>query len=104
MDYQVHHNTDLRRFEIASDAALSYIAYELFEGGIAFISERIPQQLQGRGIGSYLAEFVLNYAQSHHLKVKPQCAFVRWYVDQHPQYWQNSLFHATRQDNGKEKM
>jgi len=93
MIYTVHHNTAQKRFEISSEGEESYIAYELFEGGIAFTSERIPEQLQGQGIGSYLAKFVLDYAQANHLKVKPQCAFVKWYVDNHQEYQGDSLYH-----------
>lgn len=94
MEYKVTNNLELKRFEILSEGAVSFIAYQMFEGSISFTSEKVPEALEGKGIGSYLAKFVLDYAQENNLKVKPQCAFVRWYVDNHPEYQKNSLLHS----------
>lgn len=94
MHYKVTNNLELSRFEILFEGSISYVTYELFKGGISFTSEQVPESLEGKGIGSYLAKFVLDYAREHNLKVKPQCAFVRWYVDTHPEYQKKSLLHS----------
>lgn len=91
--YKVTNNLELKRFEISVEGVTCFIAYELFERGIAFISEQVPQEVQGKGIGSQLAKFVLDYALEQKLIINPQCSFVKWYVDTHPEYQKNSVLH-----------
>lgn len=91
--YKVTNNIELQRFEISTDGKTSYIAYQLFDGGISFISEKVPEAVQGQGIGSQLAKYVLDYALQQKLLINPQCAFVKWYVDMHPEYQKNSVLH-----------
>ncbi|MFN3380760.1 MAG: GNAT family N-acetyltransferase, partial [Runella zeae] len=43
-------------------------------------------EFEGQGIGSILAKHVLDYAQTHHLKVRPLCPFIKAYIQRHPEY------------------
>jgi len=47
----------------------------------------VPQELEGRGIASALAEFALNYAKENELQTVVYCPFVKAYIQKHPE-WQ----------------
>ena len=87
-------NEAARRFELAVDGHMAYLAFERFPGGIAYVHTVVPQALEGRGIGSRLAKHALGYAAAQGLRVRPDCSFVRGYIDRHPDYQANSLAHG----------
>ena len=46
----------------------------------------MPKELGGRGLGSQLVKFALDYAKSENKKIIASCSFVASYVDKHPEY------------------
>lgn len=46
----------------------------------------VPEEMEGKGIGSALVKHALEYARHEHLYVKPTCPFIRAYIDRHPEY------------------
>ncbi len=95
MNYTVIHNREDQRFEIHLDDKIAFEQYELFEGGIAYTHTEVPEEFAGKGIGAFIAKYVLDYAKENHLKVKPYCPYIKAYIDKHPEYQSNSLFHNT---------
>lgn len=93
MEYTVINNEKDKRFEIHLDGKIAFEQYKLFDGGISYIHTEVPPELGGRGLATYIAKYVLDYAQEHHLKVKPYCPYIKAYIDKHPEYQANSLFH-----------
>lgn len=93
MEYNVIHNENDMRFEIHSENKTAFVQYKLFDGGIAYMHTDVPPELEGKGIASTLAKYVLEYAQNNGLKVKPYCPYINAYIDKHPEYQANSLFH-----------
>lgn len=93
MSYTLEHNTEKNRFEVKVEGATAIAEYKLFPGGIAYTHTEVPKQLEGKGIGSFIAKGILDYAQEHNLHVKPYCSFIKAYIDRHPEYQQNSVFH-----------
>lgn len=93
MEYTVIHNKTDKRFEIHLDGKVAFEQYELFEGGIAYTHTEVPDELAGKGLAAYIAKYVLDYAQEHQLKVKPYCPYINAYINKHPEYQSNSLFH-----------
>jgi len=93
MDYTVIHNEQDLRFEIHFEGKIALVQYKLFEEGIAFLHTEVPAELEGKGIASTLAKYVLDYAAANELKVKPYCPYINAYIDKHPEYQANSLFH-----------
>jgi len=87
-------NEAARRFELAVDGHMAYLAFERFPGGIAYVHTVVPQALEGRGVGSRLAKHALDYAAAQGLRVRPDCPFVKAYIDRHPAYQGNSLAHG----------
>ncbi|MDR2128938.1 MAG: N-acetyltransferase [Burkholderiaceae bacterium] len=86
-------NEAARRFEWQVQGRMARIDFTRFDGGIAYEHTVVPKALEGRGIGSALARHALDYAAKHGLKVRPDCSFVRAYIDRHPQYRPISLAH-----------
>lgn len=53
---------------------------------IVLAHTEVPEDMEGRGIGSLLAKTALEYAREHHLMVVPACAFVSSFIQGHPEY------------------
>ena len=84
--YTVIDNTELNRFEVHVDGHIAFENYERFDGGVAYVLTKVPDELGGRGIGSFLIKYILDDARAKGLKVKPVCPFVQKYIDKHPEY------------------
>lgn len=82
------------RFDVVVDGHTAYIEFERFDGGIAYTHTIVPEAVGGRGIGSALVEHALTYARQRHLKVRPDCSFVKAYIDKHPQHQATSTAHG----------
>lgn len=98
LNYELIDNTEQKRFEIHVDGHIGFEDYEFFttsqgERGIAYLHTEVAKELGGRGIASYLIKSILDDAAAKHLRVKPICPYVRAYIDKHPEYQDNSVFH-----------
>lgn len=96
--YDVIDNKEAQRFEIHLDGEVAFEDYKMFtteagEPGIAYLHTDVPDSLGGRGVASALVKFILDDAAAKGLKVKPICPFVKAYIDKHPEYQDNSVFH-----------
>jgi uncharacterized protein len=80
----VSDNAEMRQYElrVAEDVALA--AYKLEGETIRFTHTEVPRELEGQGIGSRLVRGALADVRRRGLKVVPLCAFVRHYIDTHP--------------------
>lgn len=79
-------NEAAQRFELTVDGATAFAAFVRFPGGINYNHTVVPPALEGRGIGSALVRHALDYARAEHLRVQPDCSFVRAYIERHPAY------------------
>ena len=98
LHYKVINNTEKKRFEIHIDDKIAFEDYEFFttsqgEKGIAYTHTEVPEELGGRGIAGYLAKSILDDAAAKNLRVKPICPYIKAYIDKHPEYQDNSVFH-----------
>ncbi|MDJ1484721.1 GNAT family N-acetyltransferase [Cytophagaceae bacterium YF14B1] len=86
MNENISQNITENRFELAMEGKTAIVEYVLSGNVITFLHTEVPPQLEGRGIGSTLAKYVLEYAKANQLKVSLQCPFIRSYIDRHPEY------------------
>lgn len=98
MNYEVTDNKDKKRFEIHIDDQIALEDYEFFttsqgEKGIEYKHTEVPDALGGQGIAGYLVKYILDDAAAKGLRVKPTCPYVKSYIDKHPEYQANSVFH-----------
>lgn len=86
MEYEVKHNPENQRFEIAIDSHLAVIEYKLQGNMMVFTHTGVPKALEGRGLGSKLARAGLDYTRKHKYQALPLCSFVASYIQKHPEY------------------
>ena len=82
---EVRNNEAESRFELEEDGELAFASYDLSEGSIAFTHTIVPEEVEGRGVGSRLVRGALEDARQRGLKVVPLCSFVRGYIERHPE-------------------
>jgi len=83
---EVVNNEAEQRFELAVGGATAAASYRLENGRISFTHTVVPEELEGQGIGSRLVRGALDQARAEGLKVVPICAFVKHYIERHPDY------------------
>lgn len=101
LTYEVIDNKEAKRFEIHVDGKVAFEDYDFFETsegekGIAYLHTEVPKELGGRGIAGYLVKYILDDASRKNLRVKPICPYVKAYIDKHPEYQDNSVFHNAK--------
>ena len=74
------------RFEIEESGQVAYLEYSLAGNILELIHTEVPEKLRHLGHASTLAEYALEWAREHNLKVDIVCPTVRRYVEQHPEY------------------
>ena len=74
------------RFELEQDGEVAYLEYALSGDVLELIHTEVPEKLEGKGMGSQLAQNALAYAREHKLKVDVMCPFVQAYIAKHPEY------------------
>lgn len=72
------------RFELATDAGPAVAVYELAGDTITFTHTIVPSEAEGHGVGSKLIAAALADARERGLRVVARCAFVRAYLQRHP--------------------
>lgn len=85
-EFQVVNNSAGNQFEIYQNSQVAYLKYDIEDSVITLIETQVPPSLEGRGIGSRLVKFGLDYARSVGLLVVLECSFARSYVQRHPEY------------------
>jgi predicted GNAT family acetyltransferase len=85
MTSEVRNNEAAHRYELEVDGQVALAAYRLRDGRITFTHTEVPSALEGRGIGSKLVKAALDDVRAKELKVVPACAFVRHYIETHPE-------------------
>lgn len=93
MEYTLTQNITANRFEVEHQGLVAFVDYRQTGKDISFLHTEVPRELSGRGIGSFLARNVLEYARKNRLQVKPYCPFIKAYIDRHEEFQVISKFH-----------
>ncbi len=86
IEWTVTHDTALQRFEVHIGDQLAVLNYRRDGNHVTYIHTGVPENLEGRGIGSAIAHAALEYAKTEHLEVVPLCPFVRAHIEKYPEY------------------
>ncbi len=78
-------NKELSRFELPVEGLIAFVVYRRGEETISLLHAEVPQELEGRGIGSSLVRATLDAVRAEGLKVIPRCSFVAAYMRRHPE-------------------
>ena len=82
---EVRHNPEKKRFEVEMDGKLAVADYLLTNQLLTLTHTEVPEALEGRGIGSKLAQAAIAFARAQSLTVLPVCAFMAAYFRRHPE-------------------
>lgn len=82
----VVHDADRHRFVAATEAGEAVLEYSQSDTLLVLSHTSVPQEVEGQGIGSALAEAALSHARAAGFQVRPQCPFVSAYVERHPEW------------------
>ena len=86
MTINVRHNEDDATFEADVDGGLAFVEYVMDGNTIRFTHTEVPPQSEGQGVAAQVVKAGLDYARKQNLRVFPQCAYVRSYVERHPEW------------------
>jgi predicted GNAT family acetyltransferase len=81
----VSDNAEMQQYELRVGEDYALAAYKLEGDTIRFTHTEVPEELEGQGIGSRLVKGALADVRRRGLKVVPLCAFVRHYIETHPE-------------------
>lgn len=85
MPHAITHNTARSRFETTVEGLLCVADYQLENGVMTMTHTGVPPALEGRGIAGEMVAAAFEFARTNGLKVDPQCAYVRRYMQRHPE-------------------
>lgn len=83
---EVINNKEASQFEINLDGKLAKAEYMDRGKLIVFTHTEVPQEFEGKGVGSALAKTALDYARAEGKEVMPLCPFIAAYIRRHPEY------------------
>jgi len=95
MSLAIRHNPLDHRFEAVDvEVTAGFVEYIQTDAGvIVFTHTEVDRAYEGKGVGSQLARYVLDYSRAEGLRVLPICPFIAGYVQRHPEY-QDLLYRA----------
>lgn len=86
MDSKVTRNEQRQRFEMAAEGQTAILEYRQSGNRLALTHTEVPEGMSGKGRGSALVRFALDYAREHRLHVAPDCPFVARFIERHREY------------------
>ncbi|MDQ3001437.1 MAG: N-acetyltransferase [Fibrobacterota bacterium] len=84
MAFEIRDNTAENRFELEAEGKLAFTVYALSEGAIELRHTQVPPELEGKGIGSALAKYALDFAKANNLEAIVSCPFISKWRQRHP--------------------
>ena len=83
----VSHQPHESRFVVSLDGGgQAEAAYHRSGREVHFTHTEVPEEFEGRGVGSHLAKAALDWAVAEKLAIVPQCPFIAAYVKRHREY------------------
>ena len=84
----VVHDAEHHRYVLERDGReIGQSVYELGDGVIRIVHTEVDESLQEHGLGSALAQGVLDDIRDHgDRRLVPICPFIRGYLSRHPEY------------------
>lgn len=86
MSDAIRDNSARGRFEMDAGSDVAVVNYRLAPGVITLSHTEVPEELEGRGLGSTIVRGVLDIVRARGLEVVPACGFVAAFIRKNPQY------------------
>ena len=85
-DLEIRDNPDRNRYELPVEGDVAVVTYNLSPPNLMITETLVPEALEGRGLASQLAKFVLADAKARQLLILPVCPFFSGYLQKHPEH------------------
>ena len=86
-DPVITRNAGAQQYDVTVDGEhAGLVQYRGKEGLIAFLHTEIDDRFEGQGLGSKVAQHVLDEARANGDAVLPFCPFINEYIKRHPEY------------------
>ena len=82
----ISRNSAQSQFEAVHDGQTGVAQYELNGAQMTITHIIVPPAIEGQGVGSALAQFIVQTARDEALLIVPQCPFMAAYFRRHPEY------------------
>jgi predicted GNAT family acetyltransferase len=82
----IRDDREARRYVLDIDGQSAVVIYNETGGGLLITETLVPQALEGQGIASRIARFVLEDIRARGLLVLPTCPFFAGYLKKHPEW------------------
>jgi predicted GNAT family acetyltransferase len=79
-------NDDDHHIEMDVEGHTAFIDYKLSGDVLKLIHTEVPEELEGKGVGTAIVTKALQYARDNNLKVIPICPFVQAFLKRHPEW------------------
>lgn len=86
MENEVKHIPEANRFELNLGDKIAHADYHLSGEVMTVFHVYTPPEYRGKGIAAQVAKFALDYIRAQHLKIIPQCPYMRAYMESHKEY------------------
>jgi predicted GNAT family acetyltransferase len=77
-------NPEASRLEVTIDGHVAELIYRRRADRLVLVHTRVPDALEGRGLGGQLVTAALSWAATEDLTVVPICPFARSWLTSHP--------------------
>ena len=86
-DYELIDNEERHQYEFHIGKYVPKIEYIKTKNGEIYLTHtEVPVALEGKGVGSQLAEKVLKDIEKQELRLGPLCPFIAGYIQKHPDW------------------
>lgn len=79
-------NSEKGRFETTVEAHLCVLDFTLDGDVVSMNHVGVPDAVDGRGIAGALTRYALDHAREQGWRVKPNCPYVKSWIERHPDY------------------
>lgn len=84
---EVENNKSKNQFEASLDGKTALIRYRTeADGTLNLFHTEVPDEFEGRGVGSHLVKAALEQIKADNVKINPSCPFVAAFVKRHSEY------------------
>ncbi len=81
----ISRNSEQNQFETIKDGQTAVARYELDGAQMTITHVLVPPPIEGQGVASALAGFIIQTAREQNLQIVPQCPFMAAYFARHPE-------------------
>jgi predicted GNAT family acetyltransferase len=87
LEVKIVDNPEHHRVEARTDTGqlAGFSQYYVRDGTYVFFHTEVVEEYNGQGIGSQIADGVIDFVRGRGMPISPECPFIRAYMKKHPE-------------------